>query len=209
MEIPSFTTWLQTVTWIEMFLDVRLSRTVALRILAFLDERHVATWLLCYECDVVRSVLALKKGIWMQSALHYAFLSIRAFHPPNNEFRWNLVLESANVGWFLYVERNPYFTWKSNWSLFIVKLAYLKKKMAHGMKLHIYTFFFSKSSSNPLISGAASVWSFVRRTSVPYCVPSLNLLDLLDNIKLEVVKVSRISDVSQCEAQHSGIAWSQ
>ena len=142
MEIPSFTTWLQTVTWIEMFLDVRLSRTVALRILAFLDERHVATWLLCYECDVVRSVLALKKGIWMQSALHYAFLSIRAFHPPNNEFRWNLVLESANVGWFLYVERNPYFTWKSNWSLFIVKLAYLKKNGTWHEITYLHFFFF-------------------------------------------------------------------
>jgi hypothetical protein len=32
------------------------------------------------------------------------------------------------------------------------------------------------------------------------------MLDLLDNIKLEGVKVSRIPDVSECEAQHSGIA---
>jgi hypothetical protein len=94
----------------------------------FLTIRHVVTWLLWYECDVVRGILALKKGIWMQSALHYAFLNVRAFYPPNNEFRWNLVLESANVGCFLYVECNPYFTWKSNWSLlFIVKLAYCKQ----------------------------------------------------------------------------------
>ena len=40
-------------------------------------------------------------------------------------------------------------------------------------------------------------------------MPSLNLLDLLDNTKVEGEKVSRISNVSQCEAQHSGIALSQ
>ena len=111
-------------------------------------------------------------------------------------------------GWFLYVECNPYFTWKSNWSLlFIIRLAYCKNGTWHEI---IYLHFFPpKSSSCPLISEAASVWSFVRKTFVPYCLPSLNLLDLLDNTKLEGVKVWRISNVSQCEAQHSGIALSQ
>ena len=52
MDIPSFTRWLQTVTWIEMFLDIRLSRTVALRIPAFLNDTACGdvtamVWMLC------------------------------------------------------------------------------------------------------------------------------------------------------------------
>lgn len=55
------------------------------------------------------------------------------------------------------------------------------------MNLHIYTFFFFPNLPHFLSSQKQRL--FVGKTFVPYCLPSLNLLDLLDNIKLEGVKV--------------------